>query len=116
MRSCRDTTILISCTSLNPTYKRMWLTFSIEYSSLQCGAENLAWMLPLLPVMGAAADYVENFCTLYHIWRLPHQDMAVALIGTVATLVKYNLIFGSMPVIALGFWTNRPRAKSGKAL
>lgn len=73
-------------------------------------------MLPLVPVMGAAADYVENLCTLFHIWRLPHQDMAVAWIGTVATFVKYTLIFGSMPVIALGFWANRPRPKKGKAL
>lgn len=69
-------------------------------------------MLPLLPVMGAASDYVENICTLFHIWRLPHQDMAVAWIGTVATFVKYTFIFGSMPVIARGFWTNRPRAKN----
>lgn len=72
-------------------------------------------MLPLLPVAGAAADYVENFCTLFHIWRLPQHDEGVAWIGTAATFIKYTLINGSIPLIALGFVVGGKRTGRFKA-
>ena len=72
-------------------------------------------MLPVIPVAGAAADYVENALTLYHMGRLPEHDVGLAWIGTAATFVKYSLIFVSFPLVALGTLmrvTRRYRVKS----
>lgn len=62
-------------------------------------------MLPVIPVAGAAADYVENALTLYHMGRLPEHDVALAWVGTAATFLKYSLIFVSSPLVTLGTLT-----------
>jgi hypothetical protein len=74
-------------------------------------AESLAWVLPLLPLATAAADYVENACTLFHIWRLPQHDVGVAWIGTGATFVKYTLLSVFVPLIAVGWFMGKGRRK-----
>ena len=66
-------------------------------------------MLPVTPVAGAAADYIENALTLYHMGRLPKHDVALAWIGTAATFLKYSLIFVSFPLVALGTLTRLTR-------
>lgn len=87
-------------------YDEEWDGHIIEPSF---GAEGSAWMLPVIPVAGAAADYVENALTLYHMGRLPEQDVELAWIGTAATFLKYSLIFLSFPFVALGTLTRLSR-------
>lgn len=64
-------------------------------------------MLPLLPVASAAADYVENACTLYHMARLPQHDVGVAWVGSAATFLKYTLMAACAPLLLLGWLTQR---------
>ena len=64
-------------------------------------------MLPLLPLASAAADYVENLCTLFNIWRLPQRDMGVAWVGTAATFVKYALLNIYLLLMPVGWVMSR---------
>ena len=72
-------------------------------------------MLPLLPVATAAADYVENACTLFHIWRLPQHDVGVAWVGTGATFVKYILLSAFVLLLAVGWLMGSGRSRKAKA-